>query len=237
MPGSIRKRQKKLESARKKRELLKKEARKREAQFQGTSLLRLARSAPFGPAWVSTSLDDPDDGPLPALITVVVTRRLRGLLLPEIAIVDRTCLGVKNATLLPLMAEADLGDRLDALAGRGNALRRCEPLEAQSVMFHALDYARSLGFGWHEDFEIALFEPRPESLLATPLANPQRPIYVSGPYDDVEMILHRLNERVGPDNFEFLLGDGDVGFERDLFEDEDEDALETAGESSEDWHE
>jgi hypothetical protein len=55
-----RKRQKKLEKSRKKRDLVKKQARKREAQYQGTSLLRLAQSAPFGPAWVSASLDEPD---------------------------------------------------------------------------------------------------------------------------------------------------------------------------------
>jgi hypothetical protein len=51
MPGADRKRQKKLEKSRKKkRDLVKKQARKREARYQGTSLLRLAQSAPFGPA-------------------------------------------------------------------------------------------------------------------------------------------------------------------------------------------
>jgi len=49
MAGSVRKRQKKLERVRKKRDALKKDARKREAQFQGKSLLRLAQEAPFGP--------------------------------------------------------------------------------------------------------------------------------------------------------------------------------------------
>jgi hypothetical protein len=238
MSGSIRKRQKKLENSRKKRELLKKEARKREAQFQGASLLRLAQSAPFGPAWISASLDEPDAEQMPALVTVIVTRRVRGLWLAEIVLVDRTCLGVKNAMLLPPLTEVDLLDRVDALASAGNAFRPCEPLEAQSVVFHAIDYARSLGFCWHEDFEIALFEPRPESLLATPLATPARPIYISGPHDDVDLILERLNERVGPGNFEFLAGNGGLGGN---FDDEDEepdvDALDTAGESAEDWQE
>ncbi|HEX3849503.1 MAG TPA: hypothetical protein VHW01_00970, partial [Polyangiaceae bacterium] len=203
MPGADRKRQKKLEKSRKKRDLIKKQARKREAQYQGTSLLRLAQSAPFGPAWVSASLDEVEPDQAPPLVTVVVTRRVRGLLVAEIVIVDRTCLGIKNAMLLPLITEEDLLERLDALADGGTEFRACEPLEAQSVVFHALDYARSLGFFAHEDFEVALFEPRPASLSDTPLAKPARPIYISGPDDDVPMVLEHLTRTVGPDNYQF----------------------------------
>jgi hypothetical protein len=238
MPVSTRNRQKKLEKARKKRGLLKANARKREAQFQGASLLRLAQGAAFGPAWVSAALDEPDADEAPALITVVVTRRVRGLLLAEIALVDRTCLGIKNAMLLPLLPEADLIERLAEFAQGAGEFRVCEPLEAQSVVFHALDYARSLGFAPHEDFEIALFEPRPDSLRATPLAKPQQPIYVSGPDDDVGMILDCLDQRVGPDNYRFLAVGSDLASLLSNFEDEDDEAadeLETTGESSEDW--
>jgi hypothetical protein len=216
MAGSVRKRQKKLERTRKKRDALKKDARKREAQFQGRSLLSLAQAAPFGPAWISTILDhDAEDGH-PGLVTVVVTRRVRGALLAHSALVDRTCLGVKNAMVLPLLTEVELRESLDRLFL--DEYRECEPLEAQSVVFHALDYASSLGFGPHEDFERGLFEPRPEVLLDTPLAKPARPLYISGPNDDVPMILDWLEERVGAENFQFiagnafdLLGDDDEG--------------------------
>ena len=244
MPGADRKRQKKLEKSRKKRDLVKKQARKREAQYQGASLLRLAQSAPFGPAWVSESLDDPDTDRSPPLVTVVVTRRVRGLLVAEIVIVDRTCLGIKNAMLLPLISEADLLEHLDALAGGVTEFRACEPLEAQSVVFHALDYARSLGFFAHEDFEVALFEPRPASLSETPLAKPARPIYISGPDDDVPMILERLDRHVGRDNYQFLAGIGGIGGllawddeDEDVDSDEEADEIETTGESSEPWSE
>lgn len=240
MAGSERKRQKKLEKSRKKRDLLKKDARKRDAQYQGASLLRLAQRAPFGPTWVSASLDEADTDE-PPLVTVVVSRRVRGLLVAEIVLVDRTCLGVKNAMVLPLITEEDLRDRLDALGGDGTEFRACEPLEAQSVVFHALDYARALGFYAHEDFETALFEPRPESLSDTPLAKPARPIYISGPDDDVPIILDHLDRVVGHDNYEFLAGmggmDGLLGWDEDDEDDEDivgeAGVIETTGESSE----
>ena len=248
MAGADRKRQKKLEKSRKKRELVKKQARKRELLYQGVSLLRLAQAAPFGPAWVSTALDEmaTDEGEPPPLVVVAITRRLRGLLLAEIVIVDRTCLGIKNAMLLPLTTEQDLLERLDVLSGDGSEFRACEPLEAQSVVFHALDYARSLGFGAHADFEVALFEPRPESLLDTPLAKPERPVYISGPNDDPVMILEQLDRVVGHDNYEFLAGigdsyglfdsDEDPGSDGPLDSDDDlddgqADSIETTGES------
>jgi len=232
MTGSVRKRQKKLERTRKKRDALKKDARKRDAQFQGKSLLRLAQAAPFGPAWVSTALDDAtDDEPGP--VTVVVTRRVRGALLAHSVLVDRTCLGIKDAMLLPLLSEVELRDSLDRLFL--DEYRECEPLEAQSVVFHALDYARSLGFLPDADFELTLFEPRPEVLLDTPLAKPAQPTYISGPNDDVPMIVEWLTERVGAENFRFvsggafdLLGDDEAG-EYDELADREE--LETTAES------
>jgi hypothetical protein len=80
-------------------------------------------------------------------------------------------------------------------------------------------------------------------LLDTPLAKPERPIYISGPDDNVEMILSHLDRTVGPDNYEFLTGIGDsfdlFGSGEDLdsdeeFEDDEEvDEVETTGESVE----
>ena len=240
MAGSDRKRQKKLEKTRKKRELHKKEARKLEAKFQGASLLRLAGSAPFGPCWVSVSLDEVETEAPPPLVSVLVTRRVRGQLLGMHVLVDRTCLGVKDANQLPLQPELALRDFVaEALQPMGT-LRECQAIEAQSVILHALDYAASLGFGYHTDFEPTLIQPRPEVLLETPLAHPARPFYVSGPKDAVEEIIERLDLVVGEGNYDFMGGleglgsfDFDLGgehFEGEDFEGED-DAIETTAET------
>lgn len=234
--GSDRRRQKKLEKTRKKRELAKKDARKLEAKYQGASLLRLAASAPFGPCWVSAALDEAEVPP--ALIPVLVTRRVRGQLLGSLALVDRTCLGVKNANLLALQSEQELLEFVNRVSLRLGELRDCEPSEAQAVVFHAIDYAASLGFSPHPDFEASLFSPRPESLRETPLAHPERPFYASGPNDDVDMIVAQLDRVVGAGNYDLLegflgdwLSDDEEGEEDE--EDGDEGALETSGESVE----
>ena len=236
MSGSDRKRQKKLEKTRKKRQHAKKDARKREARFEGASLLRLASSAPFGPCWLSVSLDRPETELAVPLVTVIVTRRIRGQLLGALALVDRTCLGVKNADLLRLQSEESLLELTARISAGMGELRECEPSEAQAVVFHALDYAASLGFHPHPDFERAVFEPRPESLRETPLAHPTRPLYVSGPHDDVARILAQLDKVVGAQNYTFtggFLDDGWFGNDHeDEDEDEDEDVIETTAEST-----
>src|SRR6185369_5530415 len=227
MSGPDRKRQKKLEKNRKKRELAKKDARKLEAKYQGASLLRLAASAPFGPCWVSSSLDEPEDEVPPALITVLVTRRIRGQLLGLLALVDRTCLGVKNANLLALQSELELLDFVEATSDRLGEFRACEPSEAQAVVFHAIDYAASLGFAPHPDFEASLFSPRPESLRETPLAHPARPYYAASPHDDIITVVAQLERAVGAGNYDLLGDDEDEDDDRD---EGDDDVIETSGE-------
>jgi hypothetical protein len=102
-------------------------------------------------------------------------------------------------------SEPAVEQRVSDLSRRGDTLVPCEPLVAQSVVFHALDYAHGLGFSPHPDFARALFEPRPAVLLDTPGAHPERPMYCSGPNDDVASIRRRLDEAVGPGNYDFLI--------------------------------
>ena len=202
MSGSReRKRQKKLEKSRKKREAVRRDARRQERGLPQTAsgLIRAAADAPFGPAWITESLDESDT----ALVTAIVTRRLRGgVLLPALALVDRTCLGVKNGFVMEPAEEYEMARRVASISEK-DPLRPCEPLLAQSVVFHALDYADALGFIPHKDFDVRLFLPRPERLLDTRGANRPRPYYLAGPYDRVEAILRQLDRAVGRGNYDF----------------------------------
>jgi hypothetical protein len=226
-----RRRQLKLQKAKNKRELAK---RKSAASLPGSrsAWIERARGAPFGPCWVSVALQEKDVEE-PALISVIVTRRLAGLLLPSVVLVDRTCLGVKNAFTGRLQSELELEAWIDELAERGDPLERAELLLAQSVIYHAIDYARSLGFEPHRDLVLSLIGERPTALLDTPLARPERPLYVPGPDDDVARVVARLDASVGrgnydleeldiPDVLRFAFGGPDIGDDLELGEDDDE---------------
>ncbi|MCK6590109.1 MAG: hypothetical protein L6Q76_21270 [Polyangiaceae bacterium] len=136
----------------------------------------------------------------------MVTRRAPGgALIPAIALVDRTCLGVKNGFVGRPGNTLDLMGYLDTLGRTHGGMEECDLLVAQSVLYHAIDFAHSLGFAPHHDFPEPLFGPRPEELLDTPYARPSRPIYASGPDDDAIKIIRQLRWAVGT-AFSFSLG-------------------------------
>ncbi|HEX5657016.1 MAG TPA: hypothetical protein VFX59_07460 [Polyangiales bacterium] len=195
---------KRLEKKRKSREQAKKKAKAAEARrpAEADQYARLAAREPFGPCFVSATYDDLES---PALVSVVVTRKLPdGRVLAATALVDRTCLGIKDGFSLPPMSPGALVDFVDQVGTPHGGMVLCEPLIAQSIVFHAIDYARSLGFEPHRDFPSAHFGPRPGALASTPWCSPENPIYLPGPRDDEQAIVQRLSDAVGANGFEQL---------------------------------
>ncbi len=207
-------RQRKREQKKKKRDLAKKKARaalERRPDPQ-QRLLGAASRSPFGPCYISVGWNL-DDEELPELVTVVVTRRLPdGDLVPGTALVDRTCLGIKSAFAGDKVTDDELPELLERFGAPHGGMEPCEPLIAQSVVYHALDYARRLGFAPDPDFPELLFGPRPAELADTPWHAPARPIYVRGPRDDVQGIVAQLVTAVGADGFTYVddIGLGDT---------------------------
>lgn len=158
-----------------------------------TAIVRQAAISPFGSVYMSSSWRSE----LPELVTSMVTRLVEGVgVVVGVALVDRTCLGVKSGFARVIGSSRELEDLLAKVASAHDGdIEEVSILEAQSVVFHALDYARSLGFAPDPDFPEALFGPRPDTLLDTPLASPPQPIFVAGPNDDIDAIAAVLEAR------------------------------------------
>lgn len=198
-------RQRKLEKNKKKRQIANKRARADATQKPTPEQRALALGArsPFGRCAISLGWKDEES--LPELVTAVVTRALPdGTLLPVIALVDRTCLGVKNAFVAPPLAASDLEALLDEIGRPHGGWEASEPLVVQSLVFNAIDYARRLGFEPHPDFPAELFGPRPPELQKTPWHAAARPFCVASPDDDVVRIRARLTAAVGEGNFDLI---------------------------------
>jgi hypothetical protein len=203
-------RAKKLEQKRKARDLSKKRAQASAARRPSEKdlLVKAGARCGFGPCFISAGWDDNSQADL---VSVVVTRELpSGELLPAFALVDRTCLGIKEAFVSAPVVASQLADLVDRLGTPHGGMLPCEPLLAQSVVFHAVDFARSLGFFPHPDFTAPMFGPRPEQLLETPWRAPVRPYYSAGPYDNVHQILVRLNAAVGAGNYDVKIPGGEL---------------------------
>jgi hypothetical protein len=217
-------RAKKLEKKRKSRDQAKRKTSALAARRpSGLDLLvRSAAREEFGPCFVSAAWDDRES---PALVSVIVTRKLpSGHLVPGSALVDRTCLGVKDAFVMEPMPARDLAELVDRMGMAHGGMLPCEPLVAQSIVFHAIDYARSLGFEAHRDFQVALFGPRPSELLNTPWSAPDHPIYASGPHDNAIAIMDRLAKAVGSGGFEQI---GPIALAYDDDEDDGGDGIDS----------
>jgi hypothetical protein len=225
MPASHGK-QKQREKQKKKREAAKKKhATRPSIADRGLSwILREAAKLPVGRCFISADFAD-EDLDRPRLVSVLVSRDAPGgIVIPALALIDRTCLGVKNAFVGEPFLAAEL-DRFAASVGEAHevGMMQCDFLLAQSVVYHAIDYARRLGFEPHKDFPEPVFGPRPERLLETPLANRARPFYLAGPDDNVERVLAQLDRAVGPGNYDTLVSAGGSLGLLDDDDDEDED--------------
>ncbi len=202
-----RKRQKKREQQKKKREAIKTRIRKQQGGLAISSegVIRQAALCPFGPAFVSPGWDDIEEQAALTLVSVVITRKLPdNRLVVGVAMVDRTCLGIKSAFATPPMGSSELAAFLDSVGEfYDDDMEQCDPLIVQSIVFHAIDFARSLGFPPDSDFPAPLFGPRPNMLIDTPHARPARPIYFPGPHDNAPRIIAQLERAVGRGNFGF----------------------------------
>lgn len=190
--------QKKLEKKKKQRLAVQRDARASTAVPTAKAAERLAAASPFGPSFMSAEWRDDDDNN-PALVSLILSRALPdGSFVATMCLVDRTCLGIKNAYTTQPISRGALEDMAKRLRdAHPDGVDEVSALEAQSVVFHALDYAASLGFSPHRDFLPGLVGPRPDTLLDTPLARPIRPVFVPGPDDDVARIVRVLTAKVG----------------------------------------
>jgi hypothetical protein len=144
---------------------------------------------------------------------VLVSRTLQdGRIALACALVDPYCLGIKDAFLRVL--SMDGYDELVAHAAEVQRFEEVTPAYARKLIDDAIDYADSLGFEPHEDFNDlwAVLDPIDATSCDArfTFGKNGKPFYVNGPNHGIgkarAIILH-LIERCGPDGFHYLVGD------------------------------
>jgi hypothetical protein len=228
-------RQKKIERQKKKRLMAQRQARVTSSSEPSmSSLLRLAPSLPFGPTMLSHEWRN-DDLTSPACVSAVITRQLPdGDLLVAMLFIDRTCFGVKS-TMTKVMSLRDLQAVDETLKRLDQKPMETVPAEiALSVVWHAIDFARSLGFELLHGFPEAIVGRRPDVLVDTPLSKPERPVFVPGPHDDLRSILSTLSKIHKGD--ELAMGQALIamGFTPDVLRSDDDDDFDCDSDSGSD---
>jgi hypothetical protein len=144
------------------------------------------------------------------LTQILVSRRgPQGQIAMGLFLVDLGCLGVKDALFQVSQLHQDYKTLRDSVKERQGMISADLNLAAK-IIREAIAYADSLGFRPHRDYRQAkamLGDADPDACdEEIPLGWEGKPLYVSGPYDNVDMIMAKLQRAVGPDGFDFLVG-------------------------------
>lgn len=202
MPSSSR--QRKLERMTAKRK--KQKAQQRSYPVLGrTAQLRQAASWPVMECWVNRDWKDPMQ-----LNQVVVARRdpSTGVIVAAGFLVDRACLGVKNALVTCIATVGEYRDRFLAGFSEQQEMIRVSVNLAAAIVKAGLDYAASLKFRPHRDYAAAailLCDADPTAITETiPVGGPEgEPYFIAGPNDDPDRIMAHLNQMYGSEGFGF----------------------------------
>ncbi len=129
-------------------------------------------------------------------------------------LVDLGCLGVKNAIYDPALPASELAGLLTSLEAQEEMID-CSPELAAKIVAAGVDYAESLGFLPHPDYDRARVVLQGIDFTACPEAvacggEDGKPMFVSGPDDDIEAVVSRLERKLGPDGFHFIIGHPDT---------------------------
>ena len=124
-------------------------------------------------------------------------------------LVDPYCLGLKNtycnADISPQLFHQEY---LPAALGDAKAIS-ISPALAHEIIYGSIDYAAQFGFRPHSDFGLSRQVLDPEDhhprTGAVGFGYGGKPLYVSGPDDNVEAILRQLARTAGEGNFDYVV--------------------------------
>ena len=147
-------------------------------------IVREAATFPQGPSFLSAGWRS-TDAHAPQLVTAIVTRLAPGgILIPSIALVDRTCLGIKNGFVGRPATRAELDTWLARIRRRARGRRGGGspdgPVDRlQRRRLRPIPRLRAA-----PGLPRAPLRPAPGHAPRHPPRAPARPVYVSGPDDD-----------------------------------------------------
>ncbi len=120
---------------------------------------------------------------------------------------DVYCLGVKNALGPRRMRRGELGSFVRTFFRPWDSGGVPAPVElARELVLGAVEYARTLGFAPHRDFERARGHLGAwEGPGAIRFGCDGKPSFTQGPYDDPGTVMRTLEESVGSGNFHFTV--------------------------------
>ena len=143
------------------------------------------------------------------LATILLSRKQPdGNILFGVYLVDIFCLGLKNTYCNANFALPKYEQEVRDSISRNETLTDCPIPLAHHIIYGAIDYASKLGFRPQRDFRLSRYilekQSRFEESVEVEFGKDGKPFYIVGPDDNAELIIRKLERRVGEGNFHFL---------------------------------
>jgi hypothetical protein len=171
----------------------------------GHALLRAAGSWPLHECLLTKTWHEPGE-----IIQILVARRSpTGQIAVGSFLVDLGCLGVKSAFAAFFDSQREYEQQLRGEMRARQAMAKADLNLAAKIVREAISYADELGFKPDPDYRdsiLVLGDADPEACdVPIPLGKDGKPFFVAGPYDDVPRIMAKLERKLGPDGFTFIV--------------------------------
>ena len=121
-------------------------------------------------------------------------------------LLDRYCLGLKDCFCNCNGDEETLQKIMDSMA-ENSSLVEVDAVSFHNIVYAALDYGAENGFKPHKDFLLAerVLEPDliDDGIDEVAVGENGQPLFIGGPYDNVNKILKTLDQNVGEGNYKY----------------------------------
>lgn len=152
------------------------------------------------------------------LATILLSRRQPdGQIVFGVYMVDILCLGLKNTFCNADVSELEYKTEVQPRMNQNQEMVECSIPLAHHIIYGSIEFASQFGFKPHKDFKLSrhVLDDRDSIQPCTEnveFGKDGEPMFVSGPYDDVEYVMKKLTSEAGEGNFSFI-----TGFDENLF--------------------
>ena len=181
--------------------------------------VRHAREYPIAGCWVMPGWEEGG-----MAVVVVARRQPDGNILYGNYLVDYYCLGLKNTFFNADIPEGQFRREVLPEVMQGNEPVEISPALAHELIYGSIEYAEQYGFRPQRDYR------RTRDILDLPDTYPRtgtiefghngKPLFISGPYDNVDAVIRQLNRTAGEGNYDFMAGLGGPPFDEWEVDDE-----------------
>lgn len=189
-------------------------AKKREHAIGSLTVLhyiRQARHYPLEGCWVQKDWQREEGG---LLIVTVARRQPNGNIAFGTYLVDIFCLGLKNTTYNADIPPGEFHQHyLPKFYRNTTPPASILPELAHEIVYGGIEYAARFGFKPQRDFRDSQYVLDPPAMHLrsgkVTFGKDGKPLFISGPYDNVEAIVRQLMRTAGEGNFDYLVSLGE----------------------------